>query len=463
MHILKLMDFVRRGLNATCKTVGFDAPLSVVEAQHSFPCSARMRAIRLTLMATAALVSLGTLAGCGSAVTLNTSNSLVFQISPNPVAFGSVAVGQSSSLKITLTNETLSPVTISQINVSGQSFTITSQSTLPVTIASGGVYSMTAQFAPTSVGDSAGQITVTSDAASSPTTSVALTGTGSATTPPVTGLACSSTSLTGAATDACTVTVSTAAPSGGTAVSLSSNNSAVTVPSSVTVAAGSTTATFTATATAVSTAQTATLTATAGGASATLDLQLNAAAALLNANATSIAFGDVTVGSSSTQTLTLTSAGSGAVTVNSVTLTGVGYSISGSTFPATLNPGQTATVSVAFAPTAAGASTGALTVNSTSQTGAASTIALSGTGVNVAVALNWDAPASSSDPATGYNVYRATSGNSTYSRLNSGAATGTTYTDTAIQAGTTYVYYVTSVDSAGNESVPSNTASAVVP
>ena len=76
-------------------------------------------------------------------------------------------------------------------------------------------------------------------------------------------LSCSSTSMTKAGTDSCTVTLNAAAARGGFTVRLASNNSSVTVPASVTVAAGSTTASFTATVSSVSTAQTATLTASA--------------------------------------------------------------------------------------------------------------------------------------------------------------------------------------------------------
>jgi len=39
----------------------------------------------------------------------------------------------------------------------------------------------------------------------------------------------------------------------------------------------------------------------------------------------------------------------------------------------------------------------------------------------------------------------------------------TTYTDSTVQAGVTYFYVVTAVDSSGNESVYSNQASATVP
>lgn len=420
-------------------------------------------AMRLLLLAMVAALSVSGLTGCGSSVTLNSSNSLVLKVTPNPLAFGNVTVGQTSSATITMTNETLAPVTVSQIAITGQAFTITSSYTLPITIASGATYSLTAQFAPTTAGTATGQITVTNDSATSSSVVVDLTGTGSATIPPASGLTCASSSLTGSTTDTCTVTLSAAAPSGGATVSLSSNNTAVTVPSTVTVLANATSATFTATAAAVSSTQTATLTATAGGTSQTVALQLNGVAALLTADASSIAFGNVIVNQSSTQTLTLTSAGTSAVTVNSVALTGANFAISGSSFPATLSPGQTATVNVTYTPTAVGASTGSLAITSTSSIGATTTIPLSGTGETVSVLLSWNAPTSSTDAVVSYNVYRAASGSSSYSRINSSTETATTYTDATIASSTTYEYYVTSVDAQGNESTPSNTASATIP
>jgi fibronectin type 3 domain-containing protein len=63
----------------------------------------------------------------------------------------------------------------------------------------------------------------------------------------------------------------------------------------------------------------------------------------------------------------------------------------------------------------------------------------------------------------GYNVYRAAGGTSSYQQLNSAVNVVTTYTDTAVQSGASYDYYVTSVDAAGNQSVPSNVTSATIP
>ena len=48
------------------------------------------------------------------------------------------------------------------------------------------------------------------------------------------------------------------------------------------------------------------------------------------------------------------------MTINSATVTGAGFTMTGGGFPATLNPGQSTTVTVHFAPTATGAAVGAL-------------------------------------------------------------------------------------------------------
>ena len=72
------------------------------------------------------------------------------------------------------------------------------------------------------------------------------------------------TSVIGGTSSQGTVTLTAAAPAGGFGVTLSSNNAAVTVPPSVTVAAGATTATFTVSTTSVTASSVATITATAG-------------------------------------------------------------------------------------------------------------------------------------------------------------------------------------------------------
>jgi fibronectin type 3 domain-containing protein len=63
----------------------------------------------------------------------------------------------------------------------------------------------------------------------------------------------------------------------------------------------------------------------------------------------------------------------------------------------------------------------------------------------------------------GYSVYRAISGSSTYELLNSSLDATTAYTDATVQDGTSYSYYVESVDDEGIHSVPSNTYTVPIP
>ena len=138
--------------------------------------------------------------------------------------------------------------------------------------------------------------------------------------------------------------------------------------------------------------------------------------------------------------------------------------MSGATFPVTLNPSLAITLNVQFDPTATGAVTGQLTIQSNSSTNATVTIGLSGTGESAShqVTLNWDAPSSSSDPVAGYNVYRSISGGANQ-LINTSIETLTAYVDSTVASGSTYNYTVTSVDSTGVESVPSNEVTVTVP
>jgi len=88
----------------------------------------------------------------------------------------------------------------------------------------------------------------------------------------------SPTSVTGGATPQGTVTLTSAAPAGGAVVTLSSSNTtAATVPASVTIAAGSTSATFAITTAAVSASTPVTITGSYGGATKTATLTVTPA------------------------------------------------------------------------------------------------------------------------------------------------------------------------------------------
>jgi hypothetical protein len=88
-------------------------------------------------------------------------------------------------------------------------------------------------------------------------------------------LSCSPTGLASNATSTCAITLSGTAPSGGTLVSLSDNNSLLTTPSSVTVPAGASSVSFNATAGSIPSDQSAVITASlSGGNSVTTTLSL---------------------------------------------------------------------------------------------------------------------------------------------------------------------------------------------
>jgi uncharacterized protein YfaP (DUF2135 family) len=121
-------------------------------------------------------------------------------------------------------------------------------------------------------------------------------------------LSLSPTSVTGGESSTGMVALTAAAPSGGASVLLSSSNtSAATVPSSVTVPAGQTSATFTVSTSSVSANTSSTISATYGGATRTAALEVTAAQGPELSTLT-LSPNPVAGGSSSTGTVTLTAA-----------------------------------------------------------------------------------------------------------------------------------------------------------
>ena len=182
--------------------------------------------------------------------------------------------------------------------------------------------------------------------------------------------------------------------------------------------------------------------------------------AQLTISPTSLSFGSLLEGNSTSLPATLGAQG-GNVTVSSATVTGSSYSLTGLTFPLTITAGQTASFSVTFNPKAAGSLPGSIAFVSNSTTSPTS-ISLSGTGTapQHSVALTWVA---STSTVSGYHVYRGTQSGGPYTLISSGLVSVLTYTDSTVQAGATYFYVVTAVDSGGNESAFSNEVQAVIP
>ncbi|MCL5670044.1 MAG: IPT/TIG domain-containing protein [Acidobacteria bacterium] len=76
------------------------------------------------------------------------------------------------------------------------------------------------------------------------------------------------------------------------------------------------------------------------------------------------------------------------------------------------------------------------------------------------VSLSWTA---STSTVSGYNVYRSSTSGGPYTKLNSSSVPGTAYTDNNAQAGQTYFYVTTAVNSSNQESAYSNQSQTTVP
>ena len=275
-------------------------------------------------------------------------------------------------------------------------------------------------------------------------------------------ISCVAKTYTTAGTDTCRAFLTTT-NSTHLYIALSSNNPAVTVPSGVTVSYYAGSKGFTANIGSVTQPQTAIITATLNGLSKSFTISLvpsSTGSAAMSINASSIGFGSVALNSPQEQSLRISSTGTAPLTVNSAVVSGIGFSISGAAFPATINPGQSIALQVLFDPTKAGTFSGQLSVASNAS---AASIPLSGTGASHQVELSWNAPTATSDPIVAYNVYRAPSGTSSFARVNLSPDSSPAFTDSTVQSGSAYDYKVTSLDSAGLESSPSNKISVTVP
>ena len=414
-----------------------------------------------------ATVSLG---GSGT-----TAPSPQLTVNPTAVNFGNVPLNTPTNKTVTLTSSGTAAVTITAANVTGSGFSVSGAS-FPLQLNPNQTATLQVRFDPSAAGTASGQLSITSDATGG-TATIPLSGNGTVITSAqltvsTNSLAFGNVAVNSTATLPVTLTSSGTAPVTISAAAVSGasfTDSGATLP--VTLNPNQSVilnVQFKPTATGQATGQlTVTSNSSTGGTSV---VQLSGtgtatATAQLQVSTTSLAFGDVPVNSTATKTLTLTSSGTAPVTVSSAALKGTGFSDSGASIPVTLNPGQSATLTLHFDPTAAGAVTGQLTISSNSSTGATTQIALTGNGTAVqhSIDLNWDAPSSSPDPVAGYNIYRSTGTRGSFTMLNASPDGQVTYTDSAVQSGTTYVYEVKSVDANGVESSASNQITLSVP
>ncbi len=185
-----------------------------------------------------------------------------------------------------------------------------------------------------------------------------------------------------------------------------------------------------------------------------------AASGQLSLSPSSQNFGNVTVGASSSLGGTVTASGA-TVVFSSSSINNPEFTLSGLTFPVTLQAGTSASFNVSFTPGASGSASGTLSFASNATNSAVQS--LSGSGVSPtqhSVNLTWDP---STSVVSGYNVYRGTQSGGPYSKINAGLDGSTAYTDGTVQSGLSYFYVTTAVDSSGTESSYSNEVAAVIP
>jgi hypothetical protein len=401
---------------------------------------------------------------------------------PNPqlslsltqLSFGNVTLNSPATLPLILTSTGSSPVTVSAATISGAGYSLVGAA-LPLTLNPGQTATLQVRFTPTVAGGAGGQLILRSDASGGSSTTIALSGTGIAASNPRLSLSLTqlsfgnvtinspaTLSLILTSTGSSPVTVNAASITG-TGFTLVSSNLRVTLEPTQSLALqvqfdpqtlGTSTGSLTISSNSLSGSSTiVALTGTA--------ITLNP---ILTASPASLTFGSIAVNTTSVLPLTLRSTGTTAVTVSSATLSGAGYALLSGTFPITLDPGQTATLQVQLKPGTSGDATGLLSLRSDSINGSTVTVALSGTGLTAGhqVDLTWDAAAASTNPVTGYNIYRSIGG-STPALLNKAPHAPTSYSDTTVISTNSYNYIVKSVDASGSESVASNQIQLTIP
>lgn len=326
----------------------------------------------------------------------NTSKAAGISLNPADLSFGSVTLGTNSSKLVSVTNGGGMAVVLSNISSSTASF-IPSGLTLPTSVPSGQSVSFKVNFAPRTPGNFSGTIAVADSASGTPTT-IAVSGT--AAQQQQSGvIAASSANLSfGSAAVGSTATQSfSVTNTGGMTAILSavSSSSAAFMAGGpafpMDITPGQTvpfTVTFVPTA-AGTVSGMITVASNASNAPTTIAVSGTATAAVtpgkLSASAASISVGNVNVGSTGSQTFSVTNTGGTGVNLSSLTSSAAVFAASGPTFPMSLAAGQSVSVKVVFAPTAAGNASGTITLASNANN-APTTVAVTGTGVTAAVA-----------------------------------------------------------------------------
>src|ERR1700683_514099 len=374
---------------------------------------------------------------------------------PSALSFGNVVVGQPETEVLVLTNGGQTSITVSAMKLSVTEFSASGLS-FPLTLPAGQSATLKVTFSPTKTGWTGGSILFTSNA-SNATLDVQLQGTGatseSLTASPST-VSFGQVAVGAKTTQSVVLTNHRAYGVQISGLTATGGGFSVSVPAlPMTVHAGQSTT--------VKVSFVPPSAGTSGGSlfvsDENLDVPLSGTgtttttAGKLSITPASLNFGDVNVGATGTEAITLSATGA-SVTVSSDSSSKSQFVLQGVSLPFTIAAGMSSSFNVAFKPTGSGTVSGSLSF--TSNAASSQTLeSLTGIGTTAeySVKLSWNA----SSGVAGYNVYRSTTSNGAYTKINSTVDANTAYTDSTVAAGQIYYYEATSVTSAGQESARS--------
>ena len=357
-----------------------------------FALESILRGISAAIALLAILVTSGCVGAAGKSSNAAAATGPSIEISSSTVSFGDLAVGQSATKTVTVTNDGTGVLTVSAISVTGTGFSASGPK-LPMSLSAGQSTSISAVFKPTAGNAETGTITITSNAEGSPSR-IALSGTGTTTsatelTATPTSIAFGSVAVGSEATQTIklentgsgAIAISKVAFSG-TGISVSGVTAPMTLDGGK---SASLTVTYKPTSPTTLTGS-VTVTSNASDSSMVIGINGTATSSTLAATPSSFSFGSVVVGSDTTQTIRLQNIGTSEVKISSLTPSVANVTISGITLPANLAPGTSATLTAAYKPTAAGGVSGKITVTSTA-VGSPTIIDLSGTAAAASIQL----------------------------------------------------------------------------
>jgi Abnormal spindle-like microcephaly-assoc'd, ASPM-SPD-2-Hydin len=392
-------------------------------------------------------------------------------VRPNTLYFGSVWLGRTHSLTVTITNYGNTAVRVAGDTIAGNAYSIHGLA-LPKTVGAGDSVTFEISFSPTSVGTATGDLELISNAANSRLI-VPLYGDG------VNGEAAPYASVEPLSAQFGNVPVGTlntqsieVKNTGARSLSLTSltakgsgfSVSGISTPFEL--AAGQSThfivgflptlaRSYNGSVNLSSTASDSQLTIVLSGTGVAISSDLEV-------TPSSLAFGNVNVNGSATQQIILKNSGNSSILVSGDSIAGSEFTATGLGGGITLTPSQTATLTVSFAPVTAGSMSGTITIASNAENGSVA-VPVTGTGVASAHSADLQWQASSSAGVIGYDVYRSTISGGSYTKITSSPISGTSYSDTNVTAGVQYFYVVTAVNSDGTQSGYSNQAATTIP